>query len=179
MGKLFIMTYGWYQNTDAVPNVIRYITRTRRNEDREKELIAWGSYNTLNMGDPEFVIKQFLDVQRCYGLKNRGGIRMVHHTFNLKAEEFYLMGNNPGVLYQFAMKCCSYYDARGHQVCFAMHESKEKGVHIHFAVNAYNYRTGLKWHIKLNEIADIDKLFNCFIQDYYIPELMENMMSPE
>ena len=64
MGKLFDMNYGGYFNEDAVSNVIRYITRTRKNEDRKNELIGWGSYNTLNMGTPEFVIKQFLDVQK-------------------------------------------------------------------------------------------------------------------
>lgn len=179
MGQLFAMKYGRYMNVDAVQNVISYITRTRKNEDRGKELIAWGSYNALNTGDPEDVIKQFLDVQRYYGLKNRGGIRIAHYTFNLKAEEFYLMGSNNDALYQFAMQCCSYYDARGHQVCFALHQSKEEGVHIHFAVNAYSYKTGLKWHVKLNETADISKLFNYFIQDYYVPELREYIMEQE
>ena len=43
MGKLFNMNYGGYFNEDAVSNVIRYITRTRKNEDRKNELIGWGS----------------------------------------------------------------------------------------------------------------------------------------
>lgn len=33
---------GNYMNEDAVGKVIRYITRTRKNEDRADELITWG-----------------------------------------------------------------------------------------------------------------------------------------
>ena len=41
MGVLNRMTNGNYVNEDAVKNVIRYITRTRKNENRKNANVWW------------------------------------------------------------------------------------------------------------------------------------------
>ena len=170
MAKLFKMNYGGYYNTDAVENVIRYITRTRANEMKEEELICWGSYNTLiyneaGIPDPEVAINQFLGVQMFYDIKKRKGKRMYHETLNLLPDEyFFLLGDQyrfPCLLYE----CCKYYDNMGFQVVYALHLSKSKGVHIHFAINAVNYKSGLKWHTLGYDDWLRQQAFNSYIYD--------------
>ena len=173
MAKLFIMNYGSYTNKNAVENVIRYVTRTRLNEDRYKELIDWGSFNTYIYDDnwnknPEMVIKQFIDVQNFYEIKKRRGLRIHHETFNLLDEEYEAITDVDPLLTSLMISCCRYYDDLGFQVLYAVHNSKNKGVHIHFVVNGISYRTGCKWHSWGHEDRMRENVFNGFLQDYVI-----------
>lgn len=56
-------------NEDAVEKVIRYITRTRKNEDRADELITWGGMGVGCYASSELVIERFRAVQEVYGKK--------------------------------------------------------------------------------------------------------------
>lgn len=167
MAALYKMNYGYYTNRNAVENVVRYITRTRENETRADELICWGSFNTLiydiyGNKNPEIAIRQFCDVQEFYDIKRRKGTRIFHETFNLLPEEYeeIMRFNN---LYHMLFCCCEYYNAQGFQVVYALHHSKEKGVHIHFVVNAISYVTGLKWQSWFASDKERAKAFNSYI----------------
>ena len=143
MGLLRVIK-GKYENRDAVKYVIRYITRTRPNEDRGMELIAAGSLGTSETS--ERMIEDFLRVQKCLRSPGRIGKKINHEVFLLTVEEIEQLGY-PGkvqYLYWASQECARFFYEKGFQVVFAIHTDMEKGVHIHFAVNTVNYMNGKK-----------------------------------
>ncbi len=157
---------GSYMNADAVENVIRYITRTRQNEDRADELIAWSGMGVGCYASPELVIDQFHAVQDVYGIKAKGGRRIYHEVLGFREEEFERMWRNYGLIYQIAVECAKKYYSMGHQVVFAIHHAPKdgqmgnKGVHIHFVVNTINFMTGKKWHTGFRQSYARERGFN-------------------
>lgn len=56
-----------YKNEDSAENVIRYITRTRKNEDKAHEFLCYGSYHGFMYQKPvEEIISEFEYVQEQY-----------------------------------------------------------------------------------------------------------------
>lgn len=168
---LMQMRRGSYTNKDAVENCIRYITRTRANEQRENELIAWGGVGVGCYASPELAIQQFCCVQKIYGIDKRGGRRVHHEVYNFMDEEFEKLGRNYEYVYQIAMKCAEYYYYMGHQVVFAIHhvrnaERENKGLHIHFVINSVNFFTGRKWHTGIQETYGRELLFGQIVRNF-------------
>ena len=168
MGMLMQMTYGNYTNKDAIENCIRYITRTRVNEDRQNELIGWGGMGIGCYTVPELAIQQFRGVQRAYG---KDGRKLYHEVFNLTDMEFEGLRCNYDFIYQIAAKCAEYYYQLGYQVIFAVHharnvQKRNKGVHIHFVVNSVNFMTGGKWHTGKRESYGRGLMFNQIMRDF-------------
>lgn len=159
MALLTMMTYGKYNNKDAVENVLRYIMRIRKYEDRANELLAYGGTGVPLYSTPELMIQQFLYVQKLFRIDSRNGRRMHHEVLNLRDEEYEKLGSSIQNLYQYALNCCMVYFEQGHQVVFAIHWERCKRLHIHFAVNAINFITGKKWHTSMNEVADRERIF--------------------
>lgn len=168
MAMLITIRKGNYTNSDAVENVIRYITRTRANEDRAYELIAWGGMGIGTYQTPELAIEQFRILQRVHRIETRGS-RMFHEVLRLTDGEFGWLEHDYGRVYQVALNCAQHYYAMGHQVVFAIHQAKKdcqggnQGLHIHFAVNTINFMTGNKWHSNIRENITRDRLFNGYI----------------
>lgn len=178
MGMLMQMRKGNYTNKDAVENGIRYITRTRENEWRGEELIKWGGAGIGYYTSPELAILQFCGVQKVNGIEARGGRRLFHEVFNLRDVEFEQLGSNYDYVYQIAMRCAGYYFYMGHQVVFAIHHARSdqkgnRGVHIHFVVNAINFLTGAKWHTGMRQSFGREQIFNQFMRD-----LVEEKFNP-
>lgn len=172
MAMLMMMRHGSYKNADAIENVIRYITRTRKNEDRRDELIAWGGMGIGYYASPELVIEQFHYVQDVFGI-SKGGRKLYHETLNITEKEFEWLGNDYGRIYQAAVKCAELYYMNGYQVVFAIHDAKKKhglnkGVHIHFVVNAVNFMTGKKWHANMRESHSREISFNWNLREFMI-----------
>ena len=168
MGMLIQMTLGSYTNEEAVENCIRYITRTRANEDRREELIAWGGMGVGCYTVPELAIQQFCGVQKVYG---KDGRKLFHEVYNLRDEEFEKLGCNYDFVYQIGVKCAEYYYLMGHQVVFAIHHARNaqkgnKGVHIHFVVNSVNFMTGGKWHTGMKESYGRNLMFDQIMKDF-------------
>lgn len=162
------MTYGNYTNKDAIEKCIRYITRTRVNEDRKNELIGWGGVGVGFYTVPELVIQQFRGVQRAYG---KDGRKIFHEVYNFLDEEFEQLFCNYDFVYQIAVKCAEYYYLMGNQVVFAVHHARNaqkgnKHVHIHFVVNPVNYMTGEKWHTGMRESYGRGLMFNQIMRDF-------------
>ena len=157
-----------YSNKDAVEKVLRYITRTREDEDREGNLINYGAAGADYFHAVDNMIQQFRYVQHVYGINSRGGRRMYHEVLNLKDCELERLGRNPEMLWQVGMECCQVYFQMGHQVVFAVHWEPKKRCHIHFAVNTINFQNGRKWHTTLPEIKQREGIFNEILRRYQI-----------
>ena len=69
-----------FTNADAVENLIRYVTRTRKNENRAGDLIKYGAAGAGYYLHPEDIIRQFLFVQNVYKINQRKGKRMYHES---------------------------------------------------------------------------------------------------
>lgn len=170
---------GNYMNENAVENVIRYITRTRKNEDRADELITWGGMGVGCYASPELVIEQFRAVQKVYGKNTDGGRRIYHETLGFREEEFERMWRDYGLVYQIAVECAKRYYSVGHQVVFAIHHAPKdgivgnKGVHIHFVVNTVNFMTGKKWHTNFRQSYAREQDFNRNIRDAVCERIIE------
>ena len=157
-----------YTNTDAVENLIHYVTRTRENEGRGGDLITYGAAGADYFHSGDGIIQQFRYVQYIYGINSRGGRRMYHEVLNLKDCELERLGNDPEILWKVGMECCQVYYRMGHQAVFAVHWEPEKRCHIHFAVNSINFANGLKWHTSIAEIKEREMIFNEILRRYQI-----------
>lgn len=179
MAMLMMMKRGTYTNCDVVEKVIRYITRTRPMEDRADELITWGGMGICTYQTPELVIEQFCRLQVAHGIASRGGSRIFHEVMGIKEEEFAKLGYDYNRVYQMAMSCAKQYYEMGHQVIFAIHHAKHdcqirnRGLHIHFVVNAINFRTGKKWHTNMRQNHTREQIFNNYMRDSMISDAFE------
>ena len=153
MAQLIIPNTGYsmfknnnYSNPDAVENVIRYITRTRQDEQKMNDIVAYGGAGVGYYLSVEDIIQQFQYVQKTYNIASRGGRRIYHEVFNLFDEEMDAIKYDLNVLWKIGMECCQEYFKMGHQAIFAVHCERGKRFHFHFVVNAINFLTGMKWH---------------------------------
>lgn len=134
---------GTYTNYRAIENGIRYVTRTRKNENRRQELFAYGAIGaSIN---PETAILEFTVVQKRLRESGCRGKLLFHEMFQLLREEVDLLKTDAVRLYNFARECAYYYYREGFQVVFAIHCDTQKGFHIHFVVNSVSFRNGKKW----------------------------------
>lgn len=149
-----------YSNLDAVNNVLRYITRTRHDEDRANELLRYGAAGVAYYLTIDDIIQQFLFVQNTFRINQRGGRRMYHEVYNLLDEEVEKLNYNPQELWLLGMECSQVYYQMGFQVVFAIHWDNGKHYHLHFAVNSISYITGHKWHTTIPETKQRETIFN-------------------
>lgn len=166
MGSLIVMNRGTYSNENVVENVIRYITRTRKKEDRQHELYGYGGVGVTNCISPEIMIAQIKYIQKIHGIDVRGGRRMYHETFSLCDKEFESLHYDFSIVNLFAMECCQEYFLRGHQAIYAVHFEPDKKLHIHFAVNTINFIDGKKWRSYMRDRSARDNKFNDILRRY-------------
>ena len=159
MGKLINMG-GRYANADAVDNVIRYVTRTRSDEQRKGELQGYGGLGFFRYDTTETMIARFKAVQNAYGIGYRKGKRMFHEVFSITDREFEGINCDMKLLNQIALELCGEYYRQGFQVVYAIHWDKEKKLHIHFAVNAVSFMTGKKFITSAKGNSERERLFN-------------------
>ena len=156
MGKLVQKTRGTYVNDDAVENVIRYVTRTRENEDRRNELIFFGGAGVAQ--EPEQMITQFKYIQRAFRSSANLGKKITHEVFSFHQQEMQELDLDK--LMKFVYRCAFHYYSLGYQVVYALHYNENQKYHIHFAVNAVSYLNGKKWHSSIYDLAMREGLFN-------------------
>lgn len=131
-----------YKNIDAANNLIRYITRTRPNEDRAHELLLYGFNFGRAYNKPiKELIQEFEFVQKRYYTQ---GSLMCHYVIHISQELYDCMNNDLQLLSQYAQECCEYLFTLGHQSCYAIHYSDSDRLHIHLAINAINFQNGHK-----------------------------------
>lgn len=140
---LLMVSPGKYKNAQAITNNIRYITRTRENEQRRADLVSYGARGlSLN---PEFAIEQLKDVQRHYRGSKYIGKRIFHETLLLNEEDLLMLNYDTKHIHAYAERCAHFYYSRGFQIMFAVHWDQQKKYHIHFVGNAVSYLDGRKW----------------------------------
>ena len=154
----------YYTNKDAVEKVIRYITRTRYNENKANELIKVGAAGINCLSTINEMIRHIEYVQEIYQIKRRGGRRIVHEVYSFSEQEFRELNNDYGYIDMIAREISYYYYCMGHQVVYAIHYSQHKKVHIHFAINTINFYTGKKFHSNTHDFQLRKKYFD----DVYI-----------
>ena len=168
---------GNYVNSNAVENVIRYITRTRKNEDRRNELVVWDGMGVGCYDSPELVIEQFRYVQKAYGKTD--GRKIYHEVLGFKDEEFEKMWRDYSLVHQIALECARKYYSMGYQVVFAVHHAPKdtrtgnSGVHIHFVVNTVNFMDGRKWHTGFRQNYSREQDFNQNMKDVINEKVIE------
>lgn len=157
-----------YQNNDATENLIRYITRTRANEDRAHELLSYGFNSGFTYLKPiEDVIREFEYVHTTY---QSDGCLMSHYVIHISNELYACMGENLNAVNTYATECCNFLFQMGHQACFAVHFSKKDRLHIHLAINRVNFTNGNKLRQYPTEIKKTIEIPLCsLIQKYLIP----------
>ncbi len=166
MGKL-INIKGKYKNTDAVSNVIKYVTRTRENEKRSNELVTYGGTGVGNYASPEIMEQRFNIVQNLYGINYRKGRKVLHEVFSITDSEFKKIGSDMGLVKQIALEMCREYFNEGFQAVYAVHWEEEKRLHIHFAVNSVSFVTGKKIDTSINSNDRRGEKFNKIMERYY------------
>lgn len=156
-----------FKNKDAAKNLIRYITRTRPNEDKLHELIAYG----FNFGNSykkpiEDIIREFEYVQKFY---NATGSLMCHYIIHISPQNYACINYNLSALCCYAQECCDYLFSLGHQACYAIHSSEKNKLHIHIAINTINFTTGKKLRQYPTEIRKNLEYPFIHIFEKYIP----------
>ena len=126
-----------YKNIDCANNVIRYITRTRENETRQKELVSYGSHigNVYHKPIEQF-IREFEFVQDY--LRGTGSL-LCHYSIQISDLVFARMNNDMNLLNCYARDCCKYIFDFGYQAAYAIHYSEKDRLHIHLAINTISY----------------------------------------
>lgn len=166
MGILINSDTGNYTNLDAVENVIRYITRTRKDENRLHELISYGGHGVSVFFDSTVMIMQFCKVQQFFGIQQRGGRRMRHEFFRFSDYEMQLLMDKLHLVDMIAKECSVVYFDMGFQVVYAVHYDTEKRLHIHFGVNSVNYINGKKFHSEYREFYGRERRLNEIVRKY-------------
>ncbi len=181
MALLLIANNGSYTNPDAIDNVLRYVTRTRKCEKRENELVYCNSLGVMLSLGIDHCIYEMEQLQRFYSINNRGGRRMFHETLELTEQETSCF-DSIASLSKFADSCAYIYYQMGFQVVYAVHfvpysdedmtilqrqQKVRRGVHIHFAVNIISFLDGRKFHstgsARIQRERYFNRLLNCYL----------------
>ena len=162
---------GKYANDDALENVIRYVTRTRPIDDGN-DLFSSGVCGADYTGGIDTVITQFQITEDLYNIDTRGGRRVFHEVFSLAPFELQTVSSDIiyNALFIAGRKASLDYFNQGFQVVYAVHISNHP--HIHFAINAINFKTGLKWRARKADIWQREKNLNAYLYEYV------NQMNP-
>lgn len=132
-----------YRNKDSIESVIRYITRTRPDEDRANELIAYGSAaGCPYFKSPDEIIAEFKYISQ--GSYKTQGSLLVHYSIAISDFLFSRMNSSYQNLAASMVECCRYIHDLGYQSCFAIHVSQMHKLHVHLVISTTNFRTGKK-----------------------------------
>lgn len=153
-------------NADAANNLIRYISRTRINEDRRHELLSFG-FNYPYPKPVEQIIHEFEYIQDYY---HSDGCLMCHYCLRFPLTVDPRFKNNIHRINAFAQDCCLFIFNMGHQCCYAVHTKDEDtdDIHIHLAINTVNFMTGKKLRQYYKEIHNtVEKPLSTIFNDHH------------
>ena len=163
--------YSYYKSETAIENLLRYVTRTQKNGVNTNDVVSIGGAGVFLYIGIEPVIQSFRDVQKAYGITS--GRRMAHEVFSFSNEDFVEYGCDYNRVILLANEMCSYYFNQGFQVVYAIHHELGKFVHIHFAINAVNYKTGRKYHLDRNGYEQNKLLFQSMFDKYCLFHIIQ------
>lgn len=114
---------GDYKNSDAVLNLLNYITDYCKSEG-----LVYG-YNVI----PEFAAQMFMSVKYLYNKTD--GRQAIHFILSFSHDEVM----TPEILFELSKRIAWYF--YGYQVVFAVHTS-QSCLHTHFMVNTVSFIDG-------------------------------------
>jgi hypothetical protein len=133
-----------YSHPNAVGNLIRYIAR----EDTQQinDLVCRGALGATDFTDIDTTIQQFECVQLLHTRNGDFGRYIEHEIYSFSATEETLLEKNNVSIENLARKMALDFYQDGFQVYYGVHkkDKSDSHLHIHFATNTVNFRTGKK-----------------------------------
>ena len=159
-----------FDSYEECEKLIRYITRTRKIESRQRDVVAIGGRGVrLSLGIPT-AIKEFKQIQGMYEPRRmeQYGRHCYHEIYSLSNEFFNRLDRDS--LEKLACQLSQLYWEKGHQVIYAVHKTDgyDGHCHIHFAVNAIRFRDGHKWHTTNRDRRMREELFGDIVRAFII-----------
>lgn len=140
---------GHYTAQASIEYVIRYIAR--ENGSTEDDLICHGAFGATDMTDINTTIRQFECTQLLHNRHGDFGRYIDHEVYSFSQKEEKSICENNIHLEDLARKMAYEFYRDGFQVYYGVHKSDNKNLHIHFATNTVNFRTGKKRHENITE----------------------------
>lgn len=146
MGKLVIKFKPTHYADDSdICSLIAYIAG---HGAKKEQTILFHNANGLSKNYKK-APTQMIKVQRYF---NKSSKRRIYHMIvsfpcNYVYNERFIIETANSI----AKKCFPY-----HQSFYAVHNATDN-LHIHFAINAVNYKTGKKWHKSKDEFSELKK----------------------
>lgn len=136
-----------YCHEGDIEREIRYVTRQRKGEKRESELISWGAFGLPEWGDAEAIVEAFRIPQRAYKRRGNFGRYLDHDVYDLSPFEQEEIEHYNIDLDRIGRIVAKNIYQEGHQVLYAVHQKTESEMpHIHLIINTVNFKTGKKRH---------------------------------
>jgi hypothetical protein len=138
--------HGKYSQPDSVDNLLRYIAR--ENDLPQDDLICKGVLGATDFTDIDTTIEQFECVQLLHTRRGNFGRYIDHEIYSFSDDETALIEQNNISIETLARKMALDFYQDGYQVYYGVHKKDETDnhLHIHFATNTVNFRTGNKRH---------------------------------
>lgn len=140
-----------YHNQTAVEYVIKYIAR--KNGKSKDDLICCGAMGATYFTNIDITVRQFQCVQLLYNRKGSFGRYIDHEVYSFSEEEENMILQNDIPVEGIAQKMAQDFYNDGFQVYYGVHkpDKTETHIHVHFAVNTVNFRTGKKRHENMGD----------------------------
>lgn len=149
---------GYFTNPFAIEELLHYVTRTRIDEARQRDLICYGVFGAASYANIDVIIQQFQYVQHVF--QNARGRKMYHFVYSFSPDEEEVIGKDYMLAYQIGQALAYYFWDQGFQILFAVHDEEEKRLHIHLAMNSVNFLTGKKYHISCGDESILNTSLN-------------------
>ena len=147
--------YGKYQDSQAIPDLIAYITR------KDKTPNEWIGGVEVDMDD---IAGSMMRVSNSFNKNSR--IRLHHFIISFHPKEFRSIGMLLGV----ALDICRYI-GQEYQIVYAIHEDTFFP-HIHFVLNAVSYVNGERYRGGKKEYHDLVSLARYYVRYYCATDLI-------
>ncbi len=150
---------GHYKTKDSFEYLIRYVTRTRPNEDRANELLGIGSAGICLLLGVESIINQFITTEVTFR-SNTQGRHLYHLIAALSKEEFDSLNCEVSYVDTLAQTISRLFFGNGFQCLYGIHYDETKYIHIHFVISSTSYINGHRFHINATEVEELRKYCN-------------------
>lgn len=150
-----------YEKDGDIHRLLAYIAGKGGNKDKEKAVSVHGRGIS---DDYKKAPKQMINIQKLYG-KNQE--RRCYHMVISFSEE--MNDRNIAILAADAVATIIFEEMH-YQVFYGVHTSTNH-LHIHFAINAVNFRSGKKWHQNKCEIKTFSEQIRIRIKDIGLESL--------
>lgn len=155
-----------YTNPEATERLVKYVTR--ENGRSAEDLIVWGGIGVAEYQGVDMVIRQMADVQKLHKRRGDFGRYMDHEIYSFSSAEERAVRERNMDIDRIARKMAyDFYENDNCQVVYGVHfqDKEEKHLHIHFAINTVNYKTGKKRRENKRQTKERECRFQKIVQD--------------